>query len=85
MSHGCTPQLQQQPMPTLPQQTAALPLPPQQQQPVPQQGMQFYDTNQEFLKPVARPQAYRQNTAQQFIYTKLATASTPTATTTSIL
>ena len=28
---------------------AALPLPPQQQQPVPQQGMQFYDTNQEFL------------------------------------
>ena len=25
--------------------------------------MQFYDTNQEFLKPVARPQAYRQNTA----------------------
>lgn len=57
------PQLQQLPMPTLPQQTTALPLPPQQQQPVPQQGMQFYDTNQEFLEPVARPQAYRQNTA----------------------
>ena len=44
--HMAVPQLQQQPMPTLPQQTAALPLPPQQQQPVPQQGMQFYDTNQ---------------------------------------
>lgn len=61
-------QLQQQPIPTLPQQ-AALPLPPH-QQPMPpppvqpsQPVMQFYDTTQEFVEPMARPQPHRQNTA----------------------